>query len=86
VLFLKAAAGKKPPDQTSGITRAHTAHPTKSGFGEAGNRLQIEFDHPGEIEFSCLSASSIVANYHESIVGGGGNDEVRFAINTLSCL
>jgi hypothetical protein len=26
---------------------------------------------PGEIEFSCLSASSIVTNYHEWIVGGG---------------
>jgi hypothetical protein len=27
----------KPPDQSSGITRAHMAHPTKSGFWEAGN-------------------------------------------------
>ena len=67
----------KPPDQTSGTTRAHTAHPTKSGFGEAGNRLQIGFGDPGEIEFSCLSASSIISNYHEWIVGGGVEAEAK---------
>lgn len=56
MLFFGAEAGEasRPNLQSN---KGSYAHPTTLGFGEAGNRLQTGFGDPGEIEFSCLSAS-----------------------------